>query len=195
MGFIVRPTKLGGGTDVVSGNKVKASEWNGDINTAYSEINGNLDSSNIKSSGAGIKGTQLASAPDGVATVNLNDGSVSTAKIIDAAVTTPKVLAASLGEDKLKITIHSKTVSINTGTGVTSFIAHCYADDTGVNWTGRLALTTEKSGAFGLWSAAATPTSSFPKATYDLIGIYVKNPSYADPNVTATVVYIFIQKT
>lgn len=48
MGTITRGTKAGGGTNLNSGQTADPAEVNTDFNTAYTEINGNLDEANIK---------------------------------------------------------------------------------------------------------------------------------------------------
>ena len=95
--------------DYVAGNDILGSEANGDANTAYAAINGNIDTNNIKPSGAGIKGTQLASAPDGVAAANINTDAVETAKIKDLNVTKGKLAASAVTLDKTKIQVERVT--------------------------------------------------------------------------------------
>ena len=52
MGTITRGTKAGGGTGFNSGQTIDPAENNTDFNTAYTEINGNLDNDNIKAAAA-----------------------------------------------------------------------------------------------------------------------------------------------
>jgi len=58
MGTITRPTKSVGGTSHIDGTVPNAADFNGDIDTVYSEFNGNIDNNNIKSS-AGIVGSKI----------------------------------------------------------------------------------------------------------------------------------------
>lgn len=58
MGTITRPTKSVGGTSHVDGTIPTASDWNGDVDTVYAEVNGQLDNTNIKAS-AGIVGSKI----------------------------------------------------------------------------------------------------------------------------------------
>lgn len=90
MTVITRPTKTGGGTDVVANNDVLAEEWNGDLNTIYSDYNGNIKNVNCAADMA-LDGTKLADSPSGVPSVKINDGAVIAAKIGLAAVIAPKV--------------------------------------------------------------------------------------------------------
>ena len=195
MGLIVRPTKLGGGSDVVAGNDVLASEWNGDMNTIYTLVNGNLENINIKA-GAGIEGSKLADAPNGVSAAKLNTDAVETAKIKDDQVTLAKLKnTLRLGTDRLGHTIHEVTTVTNIGGSVVDFTAFAEADNSGTNWAGRVVVYT-KIGAgppenFTFKSTTANPTSTFAKADYDLIGLYIKNRSYSNPNATIILVYVF----
>src|SRR5689334_12545813 len=80
MTLITRPTKQGGGTDVLAGNDVLAEEWDGDLNTIYNDYNGHITNVNIQADAA-IVGTKLADAPNGVPTAKINDNSVTSAKL------------------------------------------------------------------------------------------------------------------
>ena len=60
-GTISRPTKTFGGTTFINGVVPDESDFNGDIDTAYSEINGRLSNVNISSSAA-IAGSKITPA-------------------------------------------------------------------------------------------------------------------------------------
>lgn len=75
MGIISRPIKTGGSQDVVAGNDVLASEWNGDLNPIYDEFNGNIDDANIKGAAA-IQGTKIAASPSGIPKSRINVGTI-----------------------------------------------------------------------------------------------------------------------
>lgn len=60
-GIITRPTKTFGGTTFINAVVADASDFNGDIDTAYSEINGSLSNVNISSSAA-IAGSKITPA-------------------------------------------------------------------------------------------------------------------------------------
>jgi hypothetical protein len=91
MGTVTRPTKLGGGTDVLAGNDILASEWNGDINAIVNDHNGNITDVNVAAAAA-IDGTKL------------KDTSITTIKIGNGQVTKAKIGAAEITADKLKAT-------------------------------------------------------------------------------------------
>ena len=113
MGVIVRPLKTGGGTDVVAGNRILASEWNGDLNTIYTEFDGNIENANIKAS-AGIEGTKLADSPSGIPTGKYNDKSITSAKIANDSATDG---LRAIGIDHIKnAAIIARTVKISTVT-------------------------------------------------------------------------------
>lgn len=57
-GTIVRPSKTFGGTSFINGVIPQASDFNGDIDTIYSEFNGNIENANIKAAAA-IAGTKV----------------------------------------------------------------------------------------------------------------------------------------
>lgn len=196
MGLITRPTKLGGGTDVIAGNDVLASEWNGDMNTIYTLVNGNLENINIKA-GAAIVGSKIADAPNGISAAQLNTDAVETAKIKALAVTLAKLNAdVILGEDHLKITVHNKAVDVNVGVAVTQFESmDPYAIDTGTNWDGKVKLVFNGATQYRETTTEASPSSTFAKATYDLIGLYPKDIDLGTANhIKFTLVYVFLAK-
>lgn len=161
MGTITRGTKSVGGTAFQAGSKAKAAEVNTDFDTVYSEFNGNIDNANVKAS-AGIDGSKLADgtvataklANDSVDNTKLKDSvavdgdrAVTTDHIRDGAVTKAKHGAASVTSDKLDKVIHTQAYSFS-------------------------ALATSNT------ISAVTPSGGsapFPKATWDLIGLFVKN--------------------
>lgn len=59
MGTITRTAKAGGGTNFNSGQSINPVEHNTDLDTAYSEFNGNIQNVNIKAA-AGIAPSKLA---------------------------------------------------------------------------------------------------------------------------------------
>lgn len=117
MGLISRPTKAVSGTgDFPSGQLARSSEFNGDANTIYAEFNGNVDNANVKSN-AGILGSKIASAPNGVGTSQINDLAVTAAKVADATLTKGKVAANELTLAQLNFIVETVTIS---GVGVSS---------------------------------------------------------------------------
>jgi hypothetical protein len=163
MGLITRGLKASGGTPFVSGFDIDPTEMNTDLDTAYSEFNGNVDNANIKASAA-IVGSKIASAPNGVGTSQINDNavtadklrddattdanrSVTTDHIRDLAVTKGKVAAATLTKAQLDLVFDERSFSFVVG-GVIERTAHTGFD-----------------------------SQNYAKATYDIIGAFIKNPS------------------
>jgi len=68
-GTISRPTKTFGGTSFINGVVPDASDFNGDIDTIYSEFNGSVSNANISSSAA-IAGSKIT--PNFTANVNVS---------------------------------------------------------------------------------------------------------------------------
>src|SRR5690349_20024596 len=70
-----------------------------DVKTIYDEFNGNIDTTNVKSSGAGFTGSQLASKPNGVSTANINAKAVTSVELAnDRAVDASR----AVGTDHIK---------------------------------------------------------------------------------------------
>lgn len=96
--------------DFVNGTIADAEEIDVELNTLFNELNGNLDVSNFKPA-AGILGSMLASAPNGIPETKLNTNSVSTSKIVDLSVTGVKIANATIPGTKLIWTSYTKTFS------------------------------------------------------------------------------------
>ena len=111
MGIIVRPNKPSGGPDWVAGDDALAANFNGDANTIYNEFNGNTDNANIKAL-AGIEGTKIATAPNGIPTDRINDSAVASAKIADGAIIAAKIPTASIIKGKLKLVEVTEAFSV-----------------------------------------------------------------------------------
>lgn len=93
MGTIVRPTKPiggGGGTSWIAGADLYANELNADIDTIYTDYNGNITNVNLSATAA-VEGTKLADAPLGIPTTKYNALSVTKAKIAAASISSDKL--------------------------------------------------------------------------------------------------------
>jgi microcystin-dependent protein len=78
-GSISRPAKSFGGSSFINGVVPQASDFNGDVDTVYSEFNGNIDNSNLKTTAA-IAPTKIN--PDGF-TVNIRTIAAAPCTILD----------------------------------------------------------------------------------------------------------------
>lgn len=76
------------------GETLTASQLNATVQAFTAQINGNLDDSNVKAT-ANIKGSKLASAPNGVPTSAINDGAVTSLKVLDGDLTTVDLSASA----------------------------------------------------------------------------------------------------
>jgi hypothetical protein len=191
MSIITRPVKTGGGTDVVAGNDVLAEEWNGDLNTIYSDYDGNITNANC-SAAMGLVGTKLADAPNGVPTAKINDLAVTTAKLNDLSVTKAKVAAAAVSLDKTLTLVQVKNVPAvsvpSSGTGLVSVSrwtngANYEATVMCINPAGVITFTN------------IVPTTAIPTATKELIGLYVANITFSGGVTNCDIVFISIDRT
>ena len=161
MGLITRGIKAGSGTTAFvdgAGKTILAAEVNYDLDTAYTEVNGNLETTNLKAA-AGIKGGQIASKPNGLDSTNINNdavtatelkddatgvaGAVTTDHIRTDAVTKAKIAAANVTKDKL--TTSGETVAFSYATV-----------------------------GFGPTIATIPIVGTYPKATYDILVLHTK---------------------
>lgn len=96
MAVIERPVKTGGtrtyATEVAGGNTtIRSAEVDADLNTAYAEVNGNLDNANIKPA-AGIATTKIAQ-DGGIVAGHIAASAVTNVKLATDAVTKTKITA------------------------------------------------------------------------------------------------------
>lgn len=113
MGIIVRGTKAAGGTAFTASTSAKASEVNTDFDTAYSEINGNLDNDNIKSSAA-IAISKLATInPEDIDDYSATAAEAATA--VDPGVSDSEMLAADVSDEleRLRYKLEEIALGIN----------------------------------------------------------------------------------
>lgn len=106
MGSIVRPNIY------VNGTIADAVEANENEEAIYDEFNGGIDDVNIRADAA-IQGTKVASHPNGIPTLKINDGAVTTQKIADApnGVSAAKLNANAVIKDKVKVTTSTKALT------------------------------------------------------------------------------------
>lgn len=119
MGIISRPIKNGGTGDVVAGQDVLASEWNGDLNTIYNAFNGGIGTVNLENDA--VNHDKLADHPSNstlraVGQYHIKDGAVVEAALGALAVTKDKVGPQAITLDKIKITFERITFT-NAGPG------------------------------------------------------------------------------
>lgn len=198
---------------IVAGQPRKPKPIHDSFQSIVDKFNANIVDADVNSA-ANISGSKLGNATivgsdklaDGTVTTSKLETStstitgVTTAKIADTNVTTAKLAALAVTSAKLAMTIHVVAFTIS------SFTAYGVDLDSEVG------------------SAAVNPTSSFAKATYDLVGCYVKTLTgsfgvggviamYADDsgtnwagtvrvirdaagsgNISGSAVYVFMQK-
>jgi hypothetical protein len=155
---------------IVAGQPRKPKPIHDSFQSIVDKFNANIVDADVNAA-ANISGTKLADST--ILTAKIADGQVTTSKlqtstgaadgvttikIADLAVTKPKIAAASVTSDKLVMTIHVVAFTIVAGvfTGVTDSI------DGGL--------------VVSVATATVNPTSTFAKATYDLVACYIKNP-------------------
>jgi len=98
MAIIARPTKISAGTDYVAGFDILVDEMNDDLNTIYSDYNGNITAANASAS-AGFLGTQIATKPNGIQTANISAKAVTDVELAnDPAVSALR----AVGPDHIK---------------------------------------------------------------------------------------------
>lgn len=194
MAIITRPNKTGGGTDVVASNDVLAQEWNGDMNTIYSDYNGNITEANC-SVFMRLPGTNIADAPNGIPTAKINDGAVQTAKIADSpnGVTKAKISPANVSLDKLATLVQAKAdsslitqfqepmISVQRKTSAANYIARVIILEANGNFIAR----------------DVTPTTAIPVATKELLAVYLADTVLSGgPNSIAyNVIFVSIDRT
>jgi len=124
MGTVTKPYTF------ADGDIIDALKFNNNFDALYGEFNGNIDNANVKAL-AGIVGSKIASAPDGIDTAQLNNNAVTDAKlrsdavtdgnravttnhIRDKAVTGAKVLSDNVNDANRAInTDHLKNLCVN----------------------------------------------------------------------------------
>jgi len=115
MAVVTRPIKPvggGGGDAWIAGARLTATELNSEYLSLLNDYNGNITDANISAS-AGIQGSKLASAPNGVPAAKINDGAIDTiAKIANNILT----------QGKMKVTLYTGFV-IPASIGAGSFAA------------------------------------------------------------------------
>jgi len=126
MSIITRPIKTGGGTDVVKGNDVLANEWNGDMNTIYSDHNGKITNANIDPTAAIAGNTgKIASKPSGIGTDQINAKAVTSIELANDATVD---VSRAVGPDHIKnvaiIARHLKVNVFNWNPGVGVILAN-----------------------------------------------------------------------
>lgn len=107
------------------GDTIDASDYNTPITTIVNELNGNLDSNNIKA--GGVIATNLAS--NAVETAKIKDANVTAGKLASYAVETIKIKDANVTFGKLatgvvKSVLHGGTGNTACAAGVTQYVGN-----------------------------------------------------------------------
>jgi len=163
--------------EFVDGTTAQAAEVNQNFQDVVAKFNAAIVDADI-SAIAGIKGTKLSSsAPDQVPTAAIADLAITTPKIGPLAVTTAKIgpLAVTTAEIALlavgspQMLVGAAAANLIGGNGVI---------------TGTMLKITLATAAISLSGVGINPVTqtltlsgTFPKATYDCYGAYIKNPA------------------
>src|SRR6266496_4854076 len=180
MAIITRPVKTGGGTDVVAGNDVLAQEWNSDLNTIYTDYDGNITNANC-ATGMGLQGSKLADAPDGVTTTKINDLAVTPAKLSPVPLTKFKNLV-----------IESVAFTNNFGVNVNALLAIPYRFTSAPNYIGKVIVWGQNTISSLLTgnTLTVTPLTAIPTATKELVSIYLEGVTIAGAVISGNVIFI-----
>lgn len=87
-------------TPYADGNIITAAGQNANEEAIVTQVNGNIENVNISPT-AGIEGTKLADAPNGIPTVKINDLAVNENKLATDSVTTTKIKDSNVTSAKL----------------------------------------------------------------------------------------------
>jgi hypothetical protein len=196
-----------------NGDIIDALKFNKDFDDLYGEFNGNIDNTNIKG-GAGIVGTKIADAPNGIPTVKINDNAVTSAKLLsnvsdntqravtsdhikDGAAIRRTVPTNGISLDKLGTApvlqkTHVPTFLTPGGGGnimsVVSFI-------NGANYEFTVTLANNSASPDIILASNFAPVTPIPTASKELLSVYLANLVFTVNNVAFDIVSVALDKT
>ena len=200
----------------VDGTIAYADQVDDELNQIHNLVNGGLDSTN-SAANAGYTGAQIASAPAGVDTTNINDDAVTAAKLRDSAVTdgdravtTDHIRNLAVNKSKLATAAGQKITSEQMGdikeerafsqvtvVGATDCIAIVSRITTGANFEAKIHYFLRAAGVAGSGTFNVVPAVAIPTATNDLVGLYVADELWVSGTGTLSgkVVFVYRPKT